>query len=422
MLLELPPDLQQKVLSHLTVTDKLTLRFVNHGHRDLATTSIDSLKLPSVCHLAEINDAFPSVTQLKLEPRDAQQVVHMSLAFQTGWHRVTTCPHYTVTPTKLPRALTQLEIDTGNTTFETLRCYEVSNAVQHCPALQEIHLSAYAIEMTADDDFLQKVVSLKTIQKSNPPYPPACFLPSGLFLPNRLQRCTRLRELITYTRSDHDTLDLVESLNRHPTLEILELFVPCLAGLDSAIKAVGAQFPQVQELVLIDQQHRNSAFPFDLQAFPELKDLVVSLASQGYTRASVQDPHHNLPKLETAFLGNVADLTPLRWADNLVTLNLSYSAEYVSEPLPDLATTFSALPLIPNLRTLEISNGEIAASVVVACPKLENVILSDTIGRFLGILFVVQDFYKFLTVCVHTQMSSSIRLPTTSRTLSRARR
>ena len=416
MLLELPPDLQQKVLSHLTVTDTLTLRLVNHGHRDLATTSIDSLTLPSVCHLAEINDAFPSVTQLKLEPRDAQQIVHMSLAFQTGSHG------FPRTPTKLPKALTRLEINTGGTTFETLRCYEVSNAVQHCSTLEEIHLSAYAIEMTADDDFLQKVVSLKTIQKGNPPYPPACFLPSGLCLPNRLQRCTRLRELVTYTRSDHDTLDLVDSLNRHPTLESLELFVPCLAGLDSAIKATGAQFPRVQELVLIDRQHRNSAFPFDLQAFPELKDLVVSLASQGYTRASVQDPHHNLPKLETAFLGNVADLTPLRWADNLVTLNLSYSAEYVSEPLPDLATTFSALPLIPNLRTLEISNGEIAASVVVACPKLENVILSETIGRFLGILFVVQDVYKVQTVCVHTQMSSSIRLPTTLRTLFRARR
>lgn len=105
-----------------------------------------------------------------------------------------------------------------------------------------------------------------------------------------------------------------------------------------------------------------------------------SLSSQGYRRSSVEHPHHNLPKLETAFLGNVADLMPLQWATNLVTLNLSYSPEYVSEPLPDLETAFSALPLIPNLRTLEISNGEIEASVIVACPKLENLILSETIG------------------------------------------
>ena len=115
----------------------------------------------------------------------------------------------------------------------------------------------------------------------------------------------------------------------------------------------------------------------------------MSLSSQGYARASVQDPHCNLPKLETAFLGNVADLTPLQWATNLVTLNLSYSAEYVSEILPDLATTFSAIPLIPNLQTLEISDAEVGASVIVACPKLENVILSDTIGRFLGGLLLI---------------------------------
>lgn len=383
MLLELPPDLQQKVLSHLTVTDTQALRLVNQGYRDLATTCIDSLTLPSVSHLAEIDDAFPSVTQLKLEPRDAQQIVHMSLAFHNGLYG------RPLTPSKLPKALIELEIDTGtkSVTFETLRCCEVSNAIQSCPALKDIHLCAYAIEMTADDDFLQKIVSLKAIQNGNPPYPPACFLASGLCLPNRLHRCTRLRELVTYTRSNEDTWYLAESLDRHPTLETLELLVPCLEYLNMAIKATSAEFPQVQELVLIDQQQKNSVFPFDLQAFPQLKHLVVSLASQGYARASVQDPHRNLPKLETAFLGNVADLTPLRWAHNLVTLNLSYSAEYVSEPLPDLATTFSTLPLIPNLRTLEISNGEIAASVVVACPKLENVILSDTVGRVLVLLF-----------------------------------
>lgn len=376
MLLELPADLQQKVLSHLTVKDAGDLRLVNHGCRDLATTSIDSLTLSSVRHLSEIDDAFPSVTQLKLEPRDAEQTVFMSLFFQT------LLPGRTQ---KLPKALTRLEIDIGGSTFETLRCHEVSNAVQSCPVLEDIHLCAYAIDMTADDDFFQKVISLKTVQKSNPPYPPACFLSSGLHLPNRLQRCTRLTELVTYTRSDHDTLDLVDSLNGHPTLETLELFVPCLADLNSCIKAVGAEFPKVQELVLIDQQERTSAFPFDLQAFPELKNLVVSLSSQGYIRSSVEHPHRNLPKLETAFLGNVADLMPLQWATNLVTLNLSYSPEYVSEPLPDLETTFSALPLIPNLRTLEISNGEIDASVILACPKLESVILSNTIGRFLHV-------------------------------------
>ena len=262
MLLKLPLDLQKKVLSHLTVEDTVALRPVNRGYRDLATTCIDrpdaSLRPPpgrdrkqlSVGHAPE-TAAQRCVADRTHEPGLPDRATRLATNIcqvSKGTHR--------------------LEIDTGTSTFETLRCYEVSNAVKSCLALEEIHLSAYAIEMTADDDFLRKVVSLRTVQHGDPPYPPACFLASGLCLPNRLPRCTQLKELVTYTRSNEDTWYLTESLDRLPALETLELLVPCLDYLDMTIKATGAQFPKVQELVLIDKQKKNSTFPFDLKGVP----------------------------------------------------------------------------------------------------------------------------------------------------------
>lgn len=359
MLLQLPVELQQQVLHCLTTEQALDFRAVSRECRDLASSCIRTCRLSSVGDLKQMAKSFPNVSDLALNPETAEDVLMLFDSF---------LPDHTCS---FPPSLQRLSIDTSRISYDVIHAFQVADKVQTCADLQSVELAGYCINLTADNDFLQKLISIQAIAETDPHYPAACFLSSGIIglqgLTRGMASCTNLRVLKTYTRSCQDTQDLMRALHECPGLETLELRVPFVQAVQSLRPP--APCPQVRRLKLI-QRSNGGTFDFDLTGFPAVEFLVISLPSV-VPESLFSQPMQNL---KTAWLHNVTSLSPLEHAPKLVTLSLNYSDCFGSH-------FFEPLHRVPQLRRLEICDHNVDVDDLLACPHLQELVLVDAIGK-----------------------------------------
>lgn len=360
MLLQLPPDLQQRIVEQLSVQQVAALREVSRDCCDLASRAIRSATLQCAGDVKQMTKAFPRVSQLTLAPETEEERVALSLALQ---------PEQDF---QLPPALKELTIDIDSRSFDVFRCFQLSKVVEDCPTLDDIEILAYCVDLTADDHVLQKLTGILATAPHDPPFPPACFLSGGLVNESRLQRCDKLRSLKTYTRSDEDTEHLTGPVCEHPGLEVLELHVPQVKIFTNRSRAYAGS-SSVRRLKLIGSGNVGDAFQIDLPAFPSVEFLVVSLRSSHIPDEPVSGAQ--MLCLKTAWLYNVIDLQGLANAPSLTTLCLDYNNRCGHHP------NFASLAAAPNLRRLQICYMHVTAEDLVACRRLEELALVNVIGR-----------------------------------------
>jgi len=363
MLLQLPLELQQRIAGNLSVHQALNLREVSHQCRRLASASIRSVTLSSAADVRRVSDSFPGLTHLSLKPETHEDMVLLSSAFHPEQDFA------------FPPTLTDLEIDTSCAGFDPIRWFELGKLAA-CSVLDSIQISACYVDLTADDNVLQKLTGLITAEarlRLQPTYPPMCFLSSGIVNADNLSRCTNLQRLKTYTRSNEDTDDLMASLAGHRSLQVLELHVPCVGS----VVAAATDLSRVTDLKLIGNLAADE-FPFDLSAFPNVEFLVVSLH---YISPEPVGPRIEMRHLTTVWLNNVTNIYALQHAPALSTLSLNYSQSVFTSMEPHLRGVLST---IPELRRLEIRNVDVDAGSIVACPRLQEVVLADVIGKLRG--------------------------------------
>ena len=403
MLLQLPLELQQRVIGCLSTSQALNFREVSRVCRSLASSCIRSASLSSVSDLKKMTESFPCVSQLFLAPETKEDVVLLFESFLPD-------------PLSFfPATLTQLSIN-SDVGYNALHGYEIDKTIAACPDLHDIRLSAYHVDLTAEDMFLKKLTQVHAVADTDPGYPAACFLGSGILNPSRLSACSNLRSLRTYTRTSDETICLVRHLPDLPRLEDLKLVVPFIQDVvPYLIPPRGGS--STAKRVKITQLRNGGDFIFDLWPFPGVEFLVISLPGPLLEHMPHMLYGHDQPymlHLKTAWLENVFALTALEHASALTTLGLSYT------PGRFLSTErFEGLRSIPQLQRLQICDHDVDIEDLIACPRLQEVVLVDVIGtqaaRSVGILqrntLHLNDITQLLS-----QTSGRYPLPCTSRT------
>ncbi len=316
------------------------------------------MTLSSVAEIKNVGISFPALTHLSLKPETEEDRVLLDSAFHPEQEFA------------FPPTLTRLDVDTRAAVYDVFRCCELADSVAACPVLHDIQLAAYYVDLKADDSFLQKLVGLKAEALVLPSYPPRCFLSSGVISPWNLPRCTNLKSLTTYTRSNEDTDDLMCQLAGNRSLQELCLTVPCVGSTMTA----ATDLANVTDLKLIGDSAIDE-FRFDMSEFPRLEFLVVSLRSICPEPAA---PTTDMRHLTSVWLNNVTNILALRHAPSLTTLSLNYTQFVFTNMQPSC----QGLSTIPNLRRLEIRNLDVDPDCIVACPRLQEVVLVDVIGKF----------------------------------------
>lgn len=350
MLLQLPVELQQRVIGCLSTSQALNFREVSRECKDLASSCIQSASLSCIGDLAQMTKSFPCISQLTVKPETDDDALLLFESFL---------------PEKLcsfPATLEQLTIDANG--FDTIYAYKVAALTRACRNLNDVRLSGHCINLDADADFLQKLTEVQTV-RGDSAYPISIFSDFGVSGPASLSSCSNLRRLHTFTKSSRETAGIVSGLAGCRQLETLKLFVPYATDVLSA----PAYFPSVKRLELMTTHDTN--FSFDLSAFSQVEFLLIALISMV---PEYPPPGTQLRFLTTAWLENIKCLLGLRDAPHLTTLGLAYSLT--------LPTThnFDDLRYIPQLQRLQICDHDVAVGDLLACPRLQEVVLVDVIG------------------------------------------